>query len=203
MLHPNTELRHVSEQIGYGVFATQLIPRGTITWARDDLDQVFQPRELIGFAREYQEILEKYTFVDRAGDSVLCWDLARYINHSCNANCLGAGYEFEIAVRDIQPGEELTDDYGTLNLRDLFTCFCGAPHCRTVIRPDDLTRLWEDWDLKLRAAFPLIQEVAQPLFGFVRNAEEVREAVASPGQMRSCRFNYYPRLYAEPCVQAI
>src|SRR5688500_15559302 len=106
MLHPHTELRHVNDQIGYGVFATKLIPKGTITWVRDDLDQTFHPREIDGFSREYQDILEKYTFIDRTGDSVLCWDLARYINHSCNANCLGAGYEFEVAIRDIHPGEE-------------------------------------------------------------------------------------------------
>jgi uncharacterized protein len=203
MLHPHTELRFVNDTIGYGVFATKLIPKGTITWARDDLDQGFQPQEVSAFGKEYQDILEKYTFVDRTGEAVLCWDLARYINHSCDANCLGAGYEFEIAVRDIHPGEELTDDYGTLNLRELFTCLCGRQNCRSVVRPDDLTRLWEEWDRKLRSAFPLIQHVAQPLLGFLRRSEELDEALIHPTKMRSCRFNYYPRLYSEPTATAM
>jgi hypothetical protein len=29
VIHPDTELRFVSDEIGYGVFATALIPRGT------------------------------------------------------------------------------------------------------------------------------------------------------------------------------
>jgi uncharacterized protein len=203
MLHPHTELRHVSEQIGYGVFATKLIPKGTITWIRDDLDQTFQPQEVSGLAKAYQDILAKYTFIDRTGQAVLCWDLARYINHSCNANCLGAGYEFEVAVRDILPGEELTDDYGTLNLRELFACCCGDRRCRSVIRPDDLSTLWEDWDGKLREAFPFIKQVQQPLIGFLRNPGELDEAIINPAKMRSCRFNYYPRLYSDPEVRAM
>src|ERR1041385_4174081 len=85
MLHPHTELRHVGEVIGYGVFATRRIPKGTITWVRDDLDQTFKPEDLAQFAPEYQQLLEKYSFIDRSGNAVLCWDLARYINHSCDA----------------------------------------------------------------------------------------------------------------------
>ncbi len=196
MLHPHTELRHVSKLIGYGVFATHLIPKGTITWVRDELDQTFAPGEVASFPPEYQDLLEKYTFVDRAGNAVLCWDLARYLNHSCNANCLSAGYEFEIAVRDILPGEELTDDYGTLNLTEMFRCFCHHPSCRKGIMPDDLTRLWEEWDSKLRVAFPLINTVEQPLIKYVRNRTEFEEALSAPAKMRSCRFNYFPRLFA-------
>jgi hypothetical protein len=203
MLHPHTELRHVNKQIGYGVFATQFIPKGTITWVRDELDQTFAPHEILGFRKEYQDLLEKYTFIDRTGNAVLCWDLARYMNHSCDANCLGAGYEFEIAIRDIRAGEELTDDYGTLNIRDLFPCFCLHQKCRKLIRPDDLTRLWEDWDGKLRSAFPLIGEIDQPLIGFVRDLADVEEVSLRPEKMRSCRFNYYPRVYAAGQAKAM
>jgi hypothetical protein len=203
MLHPHTELRHVSKLIGYGVFSTHLIPKGTITWVRDELDQTFSPGEITAFRPEYQDLLEKYSFVDRAGHAVLCWDLARYINHSCDANCLSAGYEFEIAVRDILPGEELTDDYGTLNLTETFQCFCHHPHCRKEILPDDLTRLWQEWDLKLRVAFPLIKVVEQPLIRYVRNRPEFEEALSTPAKMRSCRFNYFPRLFAADKVQAM
>jgi hypothetical protein len=43
MIHPDSELRFVSPSIGYGLFATRLIPRGTFTWVRDDLDQIVPP----------------------------------------------------------------------------------------------------------------------------------------------------------------
>lgn len=203
MLHPHTELRHVSKLIGYGVFATQLIPKGTITWVRDDLDRTFPPHEVAGFRPEYQDLLDKYSFIDRGGNAVLCWDLARYMNHSCNATCLSAGYEFEVAIRDILAGEELTDDYGTLNLTEDFHCFCHHPDCRKTIRPDDLTRLWEDWDAKLRSTFPRIKLVDQPLLQFVRNRADLEEATSAPEKMRSCRFNYYPRVYAGEEARAV
>jgi hypothetical protein len=46
MIHPDTELRYVNDIIGYGVFATRLIPRGTITWVQDELYQVFPLQKL-------------------------------------------------------------------------------------------------------------------------------------------------------------
>ncbi|HTG43860.1 MAG TPA: SET domain-containing protein [Verrucomicrobiae bacterium] len=203
MLHPNTELRHVNTQIGYGVFATRKIPKGTITWVRDDLDQTFEPDEIQQFRRDYRDILEKYTFVDRNGIAVLCWDLARYMNHSCEANCLGAGYEFEVAIRDIEVNEELTDDYGTLNLRESFPCFCQNASCRGNVQPDDLTRLWEGWDVKLRAAFCEMPRLDQPLRIYLKSEKEIDEAARDPLKMRSCRFNYFPSVYQEPKAGAM
>ncbi len=41
MMHPHSELRFINESIGYGVFATKFIPKGTITWILDELDQKF------------------------------------------------------------------------------------------------------------------------------------------------------------------
>lgn len=194
MLHPHTELRHVNDKIGYGIFATRRIPKGTITWVRDDLDQAFTLEEIGQFSPEYQQILEKYCFIDRNGNAVLCWDLARFMNHSCEANCIGAGYEFEVAIRDIEKGEELTDDYGTLNLLESFPCLCGRKGCRKMVEPDDLMRYCERWDEQLRSAFACIIHLEQPLKGFLRNPVELQEAALDPTKMRSCRFNYYPQV---------
>ena len=36
MIHPATELRWVGSSIGYGVFATAVIPRGTIVYVKDE-----------------------------------------------------------------------------------------------------------------------------------------------------------------------
>ena len=40
MLHPKTRLAWISDEVGYGVLATEDIPCGTILWALDPLDRV-------------------------------------------------------------------------------------------------------------------------------------------------------------------
>src|SRR4051812_13301376 len=126
MVHPDCELRYINDEIGYGVVATRPIPAGTITWVSDDLDQFLSGSDIEGLPPMLRPMVEKYSWVNRDGDYVLCWDHARFINHSCNATCLSAGFDFEIAIRDIAIGEELTDDYGTLNLASPFECRCGS-----------------------------------------------------------------------------
>ena len=37
MIHPCTELRHVSPEIGVGVFATALSPKGTLVYVKDSI----------------------------------------------------------------------------------------------------------------------------------------------------------------------
>jgi uncharacterized protein len=59
-----------------------------------------------------------------------------YINHSCDPNAFMKilyGHILFIALRDIQPGEEITIDYElTLHSNDK-RCVCGAPSCRGTI----------------------------------------------------------------------
>jgi hypothetical protein len=186
LLHPDTELRFINPAIGYGVFATRLIPAGTLTWARDELDQVFTPRQVSARPPLIREILDRYCFYDGEGNWILCWDLARFVNHNCDANCLSAGFDFEIAVRDIHPGEELTDDYGTLNLTAPFACQCGAACCRGVLEPEDPKRLVDEWDARVRAVFSRLTGVEQPLLPLVRELDTVRDALTT-GAVPSCR----------------
>ncbi len=192
MLHPSTELRFINESIGYGVVATALIPRGTITWAKDDLDQDFSAAEIRSMASPYRQLLEKYTYVDREGLHVLCWDAARFLNHSCDPTSRSPGYDFEIAVRDIRPGEELTDDYGSLNVSPGFElCGCGAPCCRRTIDPGDLLRHGEEWDVALREVVALIPRLDQPLWFFVREKAELAAVFAGRAPMAPSTRNYY------------
>ena len=139
MMHPDTELQFISEEIGYGVVATRFIPMGTITWVQDELDQVYTPREVEAMAPKLKEMVDKYTFRNKDGNYVMCWDLAKYVNHSFNSNCLSTAYDFEIAIRDIQPGEQLTDDYGYLNITEPFEAKDEGLE-RSTVYPDDLLR---------------------------------------------------------------
>jgi len=178
VIHPDTELRFVNADIGNGVFATRFIPKGTITWVRDQLDQAFTPEAIDRLPAAYHDIVLKYSFIDAHRRFVLCWDHARFVNHSCDPTCLSAGYDFEIALRDIDAGEELTDDYGSLNLEYDFECRCGSPRCRTLIKPGDLLTFGDQWDRVVAEPFSLIPSVAQPLYPFLEEREAVEQALA-------------------------
>ena len=169
-----------------------LIPKGTIIWVRDDLDQTFTAEEVANLEEPYRQVLDNYTFVDAKGLMVLCWDHSRFFNHSCEANCLSAGYDFELAIRYIEADEELTDDYGTLNLREPFQCACQSARCRRQIAPDDIERWAETWDGLVRRVFPLIPQLSQPLWPLFREKGLVELALKHPEQLRSIRCNYSP-----------
>ncbi len=162
MIHPDTEVRFISEEIGYGIVATKLIPEGTITWVQDELDQVYTPEQVVEMLPYTQEMIDKFTFRNSKGNYVMCWDTAKYVNHSFNSNCISTPYDFEIAVRDIQPGEELTDDYGYLNVSEAFKAKDEGT-ARTTVYPDDLLNFHKEWDDKLAASFKKLNKISQPL----------------------------------------
>jgi len=162
MIHPNCELKWISNEVGYGIVATHFIPKGTITWVQDKLDREFTPLEVMNMDGVYKDVLSKYTFRNNHGNFVLCWDNARYTNHSFNSNCLTTAYDFEIAIRDIQPGEELTDDYGYLNLPVPMRAKPEGTR-RKVVHYDDIVKYYKVWDKKLISSFGDILKVAQPL----------------------------------------
>lgn len=162
MIHPNTEVRFINEIIGYGVVAKKHIPKGTITWVQDPLDSIYQPKDLRKFSKAVREIIDTYSFRNNKGEYILCWDIAKYVNHSFNSNCLTTAYDFEIAIRDIEPGEQLTDDYGYLNISEPFAAFDEGAE-RKVVYPDDLLRYFPVWDAQLADAFYLLNDRMQPL----------------------------------------
>lgn len=192
MIHPHTDVRYISCDIGYGVVATQFIPAGTITWVLDKLDREFTPLQLQEMEPIYQEILDTYTFRNNKGNYVLCWDHGRYVNHSFNANCLTTAYDFEIAIRDIYPGEQLTDDYGYLNISQPFRGVEEGTKRKTVY-PDDLLRYYKVWDKKLMKVFPRIPKLPQPLQTLLSDAlwKTIEDIAAGGTKMESIRTTYY------------
>ncbi|KAG7308018.1 hypothetical protein JYU34_006656 [Plutella xylostella] len=75
----------------------------------------------------------------RVVDATICGGLARYINHSCQPNCVTELVEVDrslriiiFAKRRIARGEELSYDY-KFDIEDdahKIMCMCGAPNCR-------------------------------------------------------------------------
>jgi uncharacterized protein len=194
MIHPKTELKFINDEIGYGVVATDFIPAGTITWVLDKLDKEFTPEEVEDLDQLYKDILEVYSYRNRSGNYILCWDNGRFVNHSFNSNCFTTAYDFEIALRDIKPGEQLTDDYGYLNISEPFR---AAPEGtkRKVVYPDDLVRYGKVWDKKLVSPFKLIPKIDQPLRALINNEKWDMIKQISKGQMEmeSLLTLYYPQ----------
>ncbi|HTD65865.1 MAG TPA: SET domain-containing protein-lysine N-methyltransferase [Candidatus Limnocylindria bacterium] len=115
---------------GTGVFARTHIPTDTAIL------------EYVGERLEKEESLRRrqannffiFTVTDDFDiDGAVEWNPARFINHSCAPNCEAQEDEERIwimALRDLQPGEELTFNYG-YDLEDYeeHICRCGAPNC--------------------------------------------------------------------------
>jgi uncharacterized protein len=182
MLHPHTELRFVSQDIGYGIFATSFIPKGTMTWVKDELDRVIPKDEVSKLSPANIENLMKYTYRDPKGDYIFCWDLTRYVNHSYTPNSMLTTLGFEIAIRDIHPGEELTNDYGTLNIIMPFKCASHPDHTRENVCPDDLARFHPKWDEEIQTAFTYINKVAQPLDKFLTPSQKDELTLINRGE---------------------
>ncbi|MFM1874556.1 MAG: hypothetical protein RL266_293 [Bacteroidota bacterium] len=187
-------MKFISNEIGYGVVATEFIPAGTITWVLDKLDREFTPEQFHQLDPLYQNILDFYTFRNSHGNFVLCWDNGRYVNHSFNSNCLTTAYDFEIAIRDIHPGEQLTDDYGYLNIPEPFEGVDEGTD-RKVVYPDDLVHYHHIWDDQLRSVFRHIIDHPQPLRQLL-SAEmwkEIETVCKGEKEMESILKNYYPQ----------
>jgi SET domain-containing protein len=105
---------------GLGIFAEEFIPAGTAIWRfTPGFDLTFSKEQLESFPQLLQEYLATYAwFSAKSGHYVFASDNAKYFNHSPTPNSLSAYYEGEEevvtkAVRDIQIGEEIMDDYST------------------------------------------------------------------------------------------
>jgi uncharacterized protein len=128
---------------GRGVFATRTIRKGS---------KVIEYR---GDRTTWDVALERppsdpdnptHTFFFETSDGVIIdanrrGNAARWINHSCDANCQSFEYDdgrvFIEARRTIRTGDEITYDYrlsldGRLSKRTLaeYACRCGAKKCR-------------------------------------------------------------------------
>lgn len=178
MIHPDTELRFVSPAVGYGVFATRRIPRGTVTWILDPLDQLLPPTRVAELSPANQDLLIRYAYLDQRGNTVLSWDHGRFVNHSCDSSTASGGNdEFEIALRDIEAGEEITDDYAELETDEAFPCACGAATCRGEVSPRTRAAPRLALQARVQEVLAFAASVPQPLLPFARNPREVEGAL--------------------------
>lgn len=107
---------------GIGLFADEPITKDTIIWRFDPrIDIRISPEQLEALSWPAQEQMRRYSYREKhSGLYVLCGDDARFFNHSDTPNCIdlydGVDADITIALRDIEPGEELTCDYSMFDL---------------------------------------------------------------------------------------
>ena len=128
---------------GRGVFATRRIRPGQ--WLIAYEGEVLTEEQVDARYDDEDSANDPHTLLfhvgrDRYIDASIGGNDARFVNHSCDPNCeseVEDGEVFIRAIRNIQPGEELTYDYAleieaepSKKRRALFACRCGAERCR-------------------------------------------------------------------------
>lgn len=167
MIHPDTELRQINKDKGRGIFATSFIPKGTLTYVKDTLEIEIKPDDARLDDPRLSEIIETYSYIDERGIRIISWDNAKYVNHCCQCNTMSTGYGFEIAIRDIEAGEEITDEYGMFNFEYTLQLSCKKSGCRGTVNGNDIEDYYAEWDEKVKSALQHFQEVRQPLRPFL------------------------------------
>lgn len=108
---------------GLGVFAAAPIAKGATVWRfTPGFDLELDPRQVEAQPEHFRRVLRHYGYVDpRLGRFILCCDDARFLNHADPPNLVADfdadRYGVDVAARDIEAGEELTVDYGTVEGR--------------------------------------------------------------------------------------
>jgi hypothetical protein len=148
-LSPKLTARPLPQKGGHGIFATAPIAADErlLVWGGDIIngDQLATlPSHLRHYAVQVEEDLY---LAARPTDKA---EPADYINHSCNPNAGFDGQIVLIALRPINPGEEICIDYAMCDGSpyDEFTCQCGTANCRGQISGND----WQLPDLQARYA---------------------------------------------------
>ena len=190
MIHPHTCIRYIDDVIGYGVFATQFLPKGTIVYVKDELEIELSPEHYQNLPLTFRQTVDKYSFIDEKGYRIVSWDFAKYVNHCCNCNTMSTGYGFEIAIRDIEPGEEITDEYGLFNMESDMFVNCKYENCRGRVKANDIDTYYREWDEKVLGALHQMDRVEQLLWP-VLSPDTVKDLAGfqkDPGNYRSVRL---------------
>lgn len=167
MIHPDIELRFLSPEKGYGLFAVRRIPKGTVTFVQDPLDISIPASSPLLKDDRVAHLIERYSYMNARAECIVSWDHGKYMNHCCHANTLTTGYGFEIAIRDIEVGEEVTDDYGIFTVGHSMTIQCDKSNCRGRVCIEDFDRCLTGWDAKVRSALEHFKSAAQPLVSLI------------------------------------
>jgi hypothetical protein len=136
-----------SQICGRGLVAVQPIGRGEVVAVKGGhiatTEQVLSlPERLQNSGVQITDGLHLVALVEEEYEAVML-----FINHSCEPNVGFAGNVVLVAMRDIEPAEELTTDYALFDdYEGSMDCACGHETCRRRIDGHD----WMRPDLQAR-----------------------------------------------------
>lgn len=110
------------------MFASKLIAKGTVV--ADYLGEIY---DLSSEIPKYPGLYDMWVFKNLTICPEISLDGAHLINHACDFNCgmyPHAGHILIVALREIQPGEELTYHYWCSEDSESTPCLCGSAKCR-------------------------------------------------------------------------
>jgi SET domain-containing protein len=148
---------------GRGLFATEPIPAGEVVLRLGGrLVGTEELAELIAVADADPQLpyVDTITVHDDEHLVLPAASPAHFGNHSCNPTTwIGGPYEL-VARRDLEAGEELTLDYGTISGAPGFVmaCRCGSALCRGEVTSDD----WRRPELRARYGARWVPALASP-----------------------------------------
>lgn len=189
MIHPKTYIKFINDTVGYGVFASEFIPEGTIVYVKDSLEIGISPEDFDKHSKEMKVAIEKYSYIDQNGYRIVSWDFAKYVNHCCECNTISTGYGFEMAIKDIQANEQITDEYGIFNLTENMQVDCSLSNCRKVLKSTDFENYYDVWDEKIKKSIAKIFKVDQALFPLL-DKHTVQELIDLKKSMRNYKSVY-------------
>jgi hypothetical protein len=135
--------RGCSQKGGHGVYAAAAIRRGEllVVFAGSAVER----SEIASLPPERRRLLLQVEEELYLLSGIEGW--ADWVNHCCEPNAGLRGQVSLVAMRDIEPGEEICYDYAMSDGSpyDGFDCRCGAASCRRRVSGDDWMKeeLWE------------------------------------------------------------
>ncbi|HXE09969.1 MAG TPA: SET domain-containing protein-lysine N-methyltransferase [Verrucomicrobiae bacterium] len=138
-MSPKCEVRK-STICAKGVFAKEPVKKGEIVRITGG---IVIPKSDVGHYNELIVYDVEDIYLDVSDDFVMAptqedLDQTATINHLCEPNVGFLDTITLIAIRDIEPGEEIGWDYAfSQTTFDPFECLCKKAACRKTIKPDD------------------------------------------------------------------
>ena len=146
-LSPKLEARPLPEKGGWGVFAQMPVRKGEllVLWGGRIIDESELDPTMPNFSQRVLQIEEGLFLL--APESL---EPSDRFNHSCCPNAGFTGQIGLVAMRDIEPGEEVCFDYAMCDGTpyDEFICSCESETCRGNITGED----WKRPELRERYA---------------------------------------------------
>lgn len=170
MMHPNTTAGYINPDKGIGIVATAPLPVGTIVYVYDSMEIVVRPDDPRLKSPLYSQLFDHFSFSDKHGNRVVCWDHGRYMNHCCNPNTLSMTNGCNIVIRDIAAGEELTEDYGLWRMVKPVPLVCQHANCRKVVGLADNPMIADHCDILIKQAIMHWRNVPQAMLPILDEA---------------------------------